>query len=80
MGALRTGIGYAQLMDGNSIDQFDAPDFWDNIKKLREYFGEHDKTPFEHWAFNFFTSLMKHQTKWLEENDVAQMRMRESGD
>lgn len=33
---------------------------WVNeIKKIRDYFGEHDKTPFEHWAYRFLDTLGK---------------------
>lgn len=28
-----------------------------DILKIRNYFGEHDKTPFEHWAYNFLDKL-----------------------
>jgi hypothetical protein len=29
------------------------------IKKLRDYFGKHDKTPFEHWAYNFLNKMLQ---------------------
>ena len=30
-----------------------------DILKIRNYFGEHDKTPFEHWAYTFLDELAK---------------------
>lgn len=31
----------------------------EGLKRLRNYFGENDRTPFEHWAFTFLTKLSK---------------------
>lgn len=30
----------------------------EGLIKIRNYFGEHDKTPFEHWAYNFLNKLL----------------------
>jgi hypothetical protein len=30
-----------------------------DLKRMRDYFGEHDKHPFEHWAFGFLDCLCK---------------------
>lgn len=30
----------------------------EGLIKIRNYFGEHDKTTFEHWAYNFLNKLL----------------------
>src|SRR5687768_12809950 len=31
----------------------------ESLLKLRDYFGENDKTPFQHWAFHFLDNMIK---------------------
>jgi len=33
------------------------------LKRIRVYFGEHDKTIFEHWAYSFLDKLIKKYIK-----------------
>lgn len=30
-----------------------------DLKKVRNYFGEHDRTPFEHFAYGFLDNILK---------------------
>lgn len=33
----------------------------EDILKIRNYFGENDKTPFEHWAYTFLNNLLNNK-------------------
>lgn len=30
-----------------------------DLKRVRNYFGEHDKTLFEHWAYSYLDNILK---------------------
>lgn len=30
-----------------------------DLKRIRNYFGEHDKTLFEHWAYSYLDNVLK---------------------
>ena len=30
-----------------------------DLKRIRNYFGEHDKTIFEHWAYSYLDNILK---------------------
>jgi hypothetical protein len=30
-----------------------------DLKRIRNYFGEHDKTLFEHWAYSYLDNILK---------------------
>ena len=30
-----------------------------DLKRVRNYFGEHDKTLFEHWAYSYLGNILK---------------------
>jgi hypothetical protein len=38
----------------------------DNIRRIRNYFGENDKTLFEHWAYSFLDSILNLKEELLK--------------
>jgi hypothetical protein len=47
----------ANVMQAQSAEPLPIPDA-DSIRKLRNYFCEHDRTPFEHWAYDYLNKLL----------------------
>ena len=43
-----------------------------NLKRIRNYFGEHDKTLFEHSAYSILDSLL-HKLEQLQQHSVMQV-------
>lgn len=45
---------------GNSLEKFDVDGmpFRVGIKSIRDYFREHDKSQFEHWAYSYLNKLL----------------------
>jgi hypothetical protein len=39
------------------------------LKRIQNYFGEHCKTPFEHWAFSFLDGIIKSIDGGVQEYD-----------
>jgi hypothetical protein len=50
-----TSVVSLPCTDGNSIEQEDLAE----LKRIRDYFGVHDMTCFEHWAFAFLDAFIK---------------------
>jgi hypothetical protein len=48
---MRLPLRRTACTSGNSIEQ--------DLKRIRDYFGENDRTPFEHWAYSFLDKLIK---------------------
>ena len=46
-------------MNFNPLNKQNKMNSRSELKKIRNYFGEHDKTGFEHWAYSFLDSFIK---------------------
>jgi len=52
----------------------------EDIIKLRDYFKEHDKTPFEHWAYTFLNNQLATDGQEELEKFVADVARGQNGE
>lgn len=56
---LNTSPKYSLDIAGVSGSVFFTTEEVKDLKRVRNYFGEHDKTLFEHWAYSYLDNILK---------------------